>query len=427
MKNKIHILDKISKIEIRKKVDYFLDKDDMLLRHSLAITFANIFAMVINYFYQLITGRLLGPENYSIFGSLVAITYIFSVFGGVINTSIAKFSSEFKNDYGKIKTIFLKYSAKLLLLGIFSLAIFSLLIPTISRYLGIESYLLILMIGVLIPISLLSSLYAGIMRGLQTFYKYSILTILHPILKFIIGIPLIIFGFSVFGALSGFVFSSVLICLISFLFLIFLLRYESKKVESKEIIKYSLPVLIISLCITAMINLDIILVKALFSEKEAGLYIASSTLMKVIFWISGSIIFVMFPKISSNKEIAKRVLKNTLLYIFSFSSLFLLFVALFSDFATVFTFGEEFKEASHLLLPFGIAILIVSLNQVIANYSLALGNSVRFTSISFIFFSIIQFLLIAVIHSSLLIVIYDIIFTNALLFVLLSFKLNVFR
>ncbi|MEM5835089.1 MAG: oligosaccharide flippase family protein [Candidatus Aenigmatarchaeota archaeon] len=427
MDNKISIMDKISIAEFRKKVDNFLDKDDMLLRHGLAIAFANTLAMLINYFYQLITGRLLGPASYSIFGSLVAITYIFSVFGGVINTSIAKFCSEYKDDYGKIKTIFLRYSVKLLLISFFSFAIFYLLSPLISRTLGIDSYILIIMIGILIPISFLFSLFSGIMRGLQMFYKYSILTILHPILKFAIGIPLLILGFGVFGALFGFVSSSILICILSFLFLTFLLTSESMKIESKEIIKYSFPVLIISLCINSMINLDIILVKAIFSETEAGFYIASSTLMKVIFWIAGSIIFVMFPKISSNKEKAKDILKSTLLYIISFSIIVLIFVALFSDFATIFTFGKEFANASPLLLPFGIAILIVSLNQVIANYSLAIGKNVTFSSLSFIIFSIIQFLLIYLLHSSLLMVIYDIIIANLMLFILLSFKMEIFK
>lgn len=427
MKNRISSVDKISANEFRKKVNEFLDKDEMLLRHSLTIAFANIFAMIINYFYQLISGRLLGPANYSIFGSLVAITYIFSVFGGVINTSIAKFCSDYKNDYGKIKTMFIRYSIRILFLGLLSFAIFSILTPIIHRNLGIDSSILILMIGILIPISLISSLFSGIMRGLQMFYKYSILTIVHPILKFIIGIPLLLLGFNVFGALFGFVFSSILICIISFLFLTFLLRYESKKVETREIIKYSIPVLLISLCINIIINLDIIMVKAIFSENEAGFYAASSTLMKVILWISGSILFVMFPKISNNKERAKYILKSTLLYFFSFSVLVIIFVALFSEFVTIFTFGKEFINASPLLFPFGIAIFFVSLNQIIANYSLALRKDVKFVSLSFLLFTIIQFLLIYTFNSSLLTVIYDIILANFFLFILLSFKINIFK
>lgn len=399
-----------------------LDKDEKLLKHSALVLSATMIGMIISYFYQLILGRLLGPAEYGIFGSLIAIVYIISVFSGTINTSITKFSSEFaaRKEYGKLKTLLVGYSTKLTLIGLLLFLVFSLFSTLIAGALGISSLLSIIIIGLLIPFSLLYAVITGLLRGLQMFTKYSLVSVVQPIAKFAIGIAFVFLGFGVLGAISGVVFSGIIVCIFSFTFLKFLLKEKAERVDKAEIVRYSFPVLVVSLCITLITNIDIILVKYYFFAIDAGLYVAASTLTKVIFWVAGSLITVMFPKVSEMKEKeieTKKMLTSTMLYIFVFSLLVMLPLLIAPDFITTIIFGHAFAEASKIMLPFAVAILLMSLNNIIVSYNLALKDTRGIYSL--IGATILEALLIIMFHDSLMTVVEILILSNLALFLAL--------
>ncbi|MCD6500398.1 oligosaccharide flippase family protein [bacterium] len=399
-----------------------LNKDEKLLKHSALVMSATMIGMVIGYFFQVFVGRMLGPADYGIFGSLISIMYIISVFGGTINTSIAKFSSKFKarKEYGKIKTLLVIYSSKLFMSGclIFMIILFS--SSWIAGILNIPTTLPIIILGLTFPLSFLQAVVGGLMRGLQMFKKYSIVSITGPVAKFIIGVGLVALGFGVAGAIAGLVFSGLIACLVSFIFFRFLLKEKMVKVPKTDILKYSLPVFIVILCITIMTNIDVILVKYFFSSESAGFYVAASTLTKVIFFVSGTLTTVMFPKVSDmheKKADTKKILRNALFYIFTFSALVIISLWISPYFITTMVFGHAFEQTSAIILPFAVAMTFASLSCVIVNYDLAM-KKMRIIYPLIIATGLEIFMIITV-HSLLLEVIKILIGVNALLFFML--------
>jgi len=393
--------------------------DQELFRYSFLMVFATMLAMIINYFFQVLVGRFLGPSDYGIFGSLMAILYLISVFGGAINTSITKISSEFfaKKEISKIKRVLTTYSFRLLILGS-SLAILLFLFSSyISNFLKTDEFFSIILLAISFPLTFLSSNLFGILRGMQRFKEYAFISVLQPIIKLALALILIFLGFKVSGAVGAVVISGFFVCGLAFYYLKDVLKEKGKRFDKTLLIKYSLPVFILSFCITAMINLDILLVKNLFSSEESGFYVAASTLSKIVFWISGSLIVVMFPKATSlnisEKSKARKIFRTTIIYTLIISFAFLFFTFLFPDFVIYFAFGENFLKASEIIFLFFVLMSLISIIQIILNYDLSIDKIKPIYILPiFVFFEI---LLIYLFHSSLIQVIKNLVLLNLFL------------
>jgi len=401
-----------------------LNKDECLLKHGVLVLLGTTASMILGYFFQVFAGRLLGPSDYGIFGSLAAILYIVSVIGGAITTSITKFASEFnaRKEMGKLKGMLVSYSLKSAALGAVIAAIFLPLSAGLANALRIEDPFLIVILAVIFPFSFVSAVLGGMLNGLQRFEQLSATQVLNSLVKLLFGIGLVLLGFGVLGAILGLVFASIATLSASLFFLRCLFKEKSESVSGVKIVSYSIPVLASTALLAIMVNADIILVKHFFPSRDAGFYVAASTLTKVILWASGALLIAMFPKVSDmnakNSSPAK-LLRSTLCYILllSFLTVALLFLA--PKWVTVLVFGERFEEASALMLPFAAAISLYSLSNAFIRYDLAVA---RF---SFLYplclASACEIALIALFHSSLLQVIHVLIAINALLLASLAY------
>lgn len=405
--------------------------DQELFRYSFLIVFATMLGMIINYFFQVIVGRFLGPSDYGVFGSLMAILYIISVFGGAINISITKISSEFfvKKETSKIKRIFKTYSLRLLIIGSILSFLFFLFSSSISKFLKTNEIFSIILLAISFPLTFVSSNIFGIMRGMQRFKEYAIISVLQPIIKLALALILISFGFKVSGAIGAIVVSGVFVCFFALYYLKDVLKEKEERFEKTLLIKYSLPVLILSFCITAMINLDILLIKNLFSSEESGFYVAASTLSKIVFWISGSLIIVMFPKTASlnisEKSKARKIFRTTIVYTLLISLAFLFFTFLFPDFVIYFAFGENFLKAGEIIFLFFVLMSLISIIQIILNYDLSIDKIKPIYILPI--FVIAEIFLIYSFHSSLLEIIKNLVLLNSfLLILLLAFNVREF-
>ena len=411
------------KRKIKAIIQDVIFSDQELFKYSFLIVFATLLGMIINYFFQVIVGRFLGPSDYGIFGSLIAILYIISVFGGAINTSITKISSEFfvKKEITKIKRILRIYSLRFIFIGFILAFLFSFFSSFISDFLKTNELFSIILLGISFPLTFLSSNLFGILRGMQRFKEYAIISVSQPIIKLALALILIFLGFKVSGAIGSVVISGVFVCILAFYYLKDVLKEKEERFDRSLLIKYSLPVFILSFCITAMINLDILLIKNLFSSEESGFYVAASTLSKIVFWISGSLIIVMFPKTASlnisEKSKARKIFRTTIVYTFLISLLFLFITFLFPEFVINFAFGKDFLKAGEIIFLFFVFMSLISISQIILNYDLSINNTKPIYILPIFVF--VEILLIYFFHSSLTQVIKNLVLLNFLLLIFL--------
>ena len=134
-----------------------LTEDREFLKHTGIMFIASIIAGACNYLYQIYMGRALGPEEYSVFGSLFAISYIMFVLTGTIQTSSTRFISKFigEGKTGNINYLLRGLLKRMFFLGIIIFIIFIFTSGWIASFLNIESTLPVIIVGSVFLFSLL--------------------------------------------------------------------------------------------------------------------------------------------------------------------------------------------------------------------------------------------------------------------------------
>ena len=80
---------------VRQFVKRHLSKDDNLLGHGLIIFLGSVVVNILNYVYQLLMGRLLGPADFAVLGALFALIYIVTFSFGAVRTVVMKYSADY--------------------------------------------------------------------------------------------------------------------------------------------------------------------------------------------------------------------------------------------------------------------------------------------------------------------------------------------
>jgi len=382
----------------------FLNKNRDFIKDNFTLFGSYFILNVMGYLFQFYSGRVLGPAEYGIFGSLLSIIYIIALPLNSIQTTIAKFVSNLKvkNEYNKISYLLRKSLIKISFVGIFFTVVFLLLSPFIASFLKIDNLTPLFVLSLFLFLSFTLPVVRGILQGLQRFKVLGMSMILEGISKVIFGIALIAIGFGVSGAIGGFVISYVFAFLIAAYFLINIFKRRSEKFYTKEIYKYSIPVLIILVSLTLFYTIDVILAKHFLESVEAGHYAALSLLGKIIFFGSLSVSMVMFSKTSEsfasdNKE-HKSLLIKSLLLVFSFGLVVTLFYLIFPGFSISILFGQEYLAIVNELWIFAVAMVLFSLAYILAFYNMSL-NRTKFVYLLLVF-NVLEAFLIVMFHET---------------------------
>jgi O-antigen/teichoic acid export membrane protein len=398
-----------------------------LIKGSSIIFTGAIVGGLFSYAFNMMMGRLMGPVNYGELTALLSLLMIVTVAGGAITTIAMRYSGELiaLGHFNALIKFFRFLSRNTLYLGLTLAVLGLILLKPIANFFSISEFLPIIIILLTVVLNLLVFVNKGILQGGQKFVDLTVANTIDPILRVVIGISLVKLGLGLSGAMMAIfiaVGSSYLVTLIP---LKKIFRLASDKVEKfsfdkKEIIAYSWPTLIAAILLVLSINIDIVLVKHFFSPEEAGLYAAVSTIAKIILYITGPIIAVMFPMISEQKtkgEKHYRVFLMSLLFTLVGSVVVLGLYVLAPGKIISILYGPKFVNYYYLLPQIGVAILFYSLINLIVNYYLAIKNFVFLWFFALILVA--QVVIISLWHPSLEAVVRVLILTLGGLFVLM--------
>jgi len=395
------------------------DRRNKLLKSGILFMMGGGLASIFNYLYQILMGRMLGPEKYAVLGSLFAILYFVQMSFGSITTVLSKYTSHLSaTDKKQELTYLAKKTVKAMLiigLGIFVFLIA--IIPWIRMLLKTENILGIIIVAAIGSLGLIGSSVTGMINGLQRFLQQNIISATSALIKLSLAVTLVLLGFAVNGALSAILIST----LFGITFGLFILRKtlfgkSEKKFNLKPIIKYFIPVFAANMIIGGMITIDQLLVKNMFSNIDTGYYIAAANLGRIIWFGSGFFISAMFPMITTNfarKKNTSKILKKALLYtsILSFSGVILYF-AIPNQIVNIL-YGNKY-HISYIIGFFGMSMAFYTLNIAFMNYNLAIHKY------NFIFAMLIailsQIFLILILHQTILEVVFACLAVNISLF-----------
>jgi O-antigen/teichoic acid export membrane protein len=215
---------------------------------------------------------------------------------------------------------------------------------------------------------------------------------------------LVVWGFGVKGALTGFVFSFLVATLLGLKLLpkeIFSSQ-PNEKIDFKPVYAFFLPTTVGLFCFASLINMDVPLVRHFFSSEETGIYSVAQLVGKIMFFLPSALSVVMLPKITNchMRDLdTKKLLGKNLFLAGSLLASLGVFIFIFPEFS-LSVLAKTFNPACiNLARLFVICMLFFSLSSILLTYFLSIKNFL------FIYMlaggALVQFVLINIFHSSL--------------------------
>ena len=370
-----------------------------LLQASSWLFAGGLIGGMLGYFFQIIMGRMLSVIEYGIFSAFMAIIALAGAplltLSMVVSRKVSSYRSE--KDASNRKHLYYVTTRKALLMGLVLVALLFFFIEHLEYFLKVESNIYFFLLSFGLFIAFPQSVNNAYLQGLQYFKWLSMSGILGTLLKIIIAVWFIWLGFGVSGALGGFVFSSLIMLIITYIILRPSLKGNKECVLDNDHLSFKsiMPVLLANIAFVTMTQIDIILVKYYFTEQDAGLYAAASILGKAVMYLPGSIALALFPMVAENYAVGKdsaHLLFQAVGVTAILSSAGALIYYFFGESIITVLYGVDYKVAGEILKYFGFAILPMALIFVAEHYLIAMSRVI----FAYLFMIIAPFQLLAI-------------------------------
>lgn len=352
---------------------------NQLITGSAVLFIGSSIASFGNYLFHLLMGRMLGPVDYGILSSLISLTYWFGVPMGALGLVVVRYVSSLrgKKEFGAISSFYFQLNKKLLVIGTAGFLLLLIVSPWLVSFLHFESSLPLFLIIISSLVGVYSTVNASFLQGFLRFGLMSVLGVVNILLKLLIAILLVYWGWRVLGAISAILATSLAGYLLAVFFILRLLekpKEKKKMIDTREIVKYAIPVFFSTLAFTSLYTTDVVLVRHFLPAQEAGFYAALSTLGKIIVFASGPIVSVMFPLVSEHHANGKKYINIfglslglVVLVCFGISLIYFLFPELMIR----ILFGNQYLAATPYLFLFAIFLSLYSLSSLLMNFYLS--------------------------------------------------------
>lgn len=378
-----------------------------------------------SYLYQIIMGRMLSFEDYGALNALFSLVTIAMVPGAAITLVVSKYvagynaaGEEFKIGYFLRKSLFY--------ISIFTAVVTAIglvLAPLIKSYLMLDKVSYVVLSVVTFAFTLLLPIPAGTVQGLKRFWELGLVNLLIHAARLVLGIVFVLMGYKLNGALGGLAAGYLIAAAVGFIIISKKFRIPEKKTIAlgrEEAVKYGVPVLIVTLCLAVLTNMDMIMIKHYFIPEEAGVYGAAVIFGRAIYYFPVAVVMAMFP-ITVEADVLKgdvyNSLKKALLYCGVICGGGVLLINLFPELIAKLFFGARYLSSIEYIKLLAIAMLPMCLLNVIVNFSLAI-NRVKLTVLSLIFGCISEYVLIVRYHAEVRQVLYVLIGVGIVLLIL---------
>lgn len=344
---------------------------------------------VFSYLLQIGLGHLLTIENFGVFNAFLSLLAIFSIPVGAISAALIKKASYLlaKNDFYMIRKLFWSFCKSSIIFGLINAALFVFLKEQISWYLKVNEPKLILVFSGVLATSFINTAPVAYLQGLLRFKAFAFVSVFSQFLRFAIPMILVYLGYGVSGAYGGLILVTILTFIISYFFLKKNLWAKSPnsntksnnlKTIYKELLISSVPILLTNLGIVMINNVDVIMVKHLFSPYQAGIYAGLVTMCKVFLFGASVIQTAMFPQIAhlyeSGANYKSRFLKFLFLQTLVVLAGFLVF-AIFPWLINYLMFGGKYSDSVPYMPLFAVFISIYIFITFFSMFLLAINKN----------------------------------------------------
>ena len=333
-----------------------------------------------NYLYNLILGRILGPEQFADAAVLITFLLVLSFVAMTFQLVTAKFSVLFEDDLFKsfISKVYKYAIASGISLGVL-IVIFS---KQLQQLFNTSSSDMFVVFGIGVPLYFLMSVNRGIYQGKKEFKLLSITYQTEMLSRLLITLCLLF----LLNIQSSLVIAIGI--LISFGFGLIPFKFKNIRFKSTVIIETSKTKLVRNFFIitafyefTQIIinNSDILLVKHYFESYEAGLYASLALIGRIVYFIAWMFVMLLLPTVVQLKKEGKAtapILFKYVGYIATIASIIILCCSLFPETAITLLFGKSYLAIAPLLWKYALATGLFAVSNIFAYYYLSLDRYV---------------------------------------------------
>jgi O-antigen/teichoic acid export membrane protein len=377
-----------------------------------------------NYLYNLLMGRILGPEAFADVAILITLLLVISFIAMTFQVVVSKFTVEFDaSEIASFKKWVMRRAISVgLILGA-STIVFS---KELQVFFNTSSSTMFLFFGIGIPVYFITSVHRGSLQGSNNF------TLLSGSYQMEMWVRLI-GTFALLFLLGLHPIESVAIAIaFSFVAGLFPWKQNTNKIKTlptlskaqKRQVKTFFFLTAFYECTQIICNnSDILLVKHFFDATESGLYASLALIGRVIYFITWMFVMLLLPKVVSLRkqgEATAPLLLNYVGYISVFASVTTALAFLFPQTAVLLLFGDAYTSIANLLGWYALATSLFAISNIFAYYFLSLDKYIPILCSGLM--GIAQVILIVCFHDSLFqVVLMQIIAMAVLLILQLSY------
>lgn len=353
-------------------------------KNSIVLFVLMMGANVCNYLFQIIVGNLMEVESYAQVNTVLAIVSVLSIPTTIIAMICARYIAinvATANEQGIVSVVqvLLKFTsmvALVLVLGVL------LSMSGITGIFALDSKWYVAGTLVMAIINLFFSITAGILQGMKQFFQYGVQTILMALGKLIFSVVLIWLGWSVFGVITAVIIGIVLAILYGLYYIGNYVRKafrhkEESSIDMIEFMKYAFGTIVAQGCVVALTSGDILLVKAYFPDREAGLYSSAMVIGKIAMYVATAVVAALFPMVVERHQQGKNtvsLLKKAMLYGGGVSVVCAIGMITLGRPVIGLLFGERYLGAIGFLPAVCIYVVPLTFITILMNYVLAVNK-----------------------------------------------------
>ena len=338
---------------------------------------ASVVAVGLNYVFLLATGRLLGSDDYGAFAALLGLLTLILLPTGAVQLAVSReISRRVALGDADGADAFSRATLRLgLLLTAPLVAIALVFVIPLRELLDIDSTAAVALAAVGLVAALVFPVAMGALQGYQRFHAVAVLYVLPFAVRLgLLGVIAAV-GYRVGGAMLAAIVGGIAAAALAVVLLRQPLRRSARTPRPAlgSFLRYLWPVVVGLIGLAVLTNIDLLVVKARFSD-DAGAYAAASAFARVAFFLPATILAVLFPRTAARQargEDTADILGRSLLVTAGFGGVLTLFYAMAGRGLVHTSFGADFASGGELLVPFTISMALFALANVLVGFHLS--------------------------------------------------------
>jgi O-antigen/teichoic acid export membrane protein len=344
-----------------------------LRRAALLVAPAMAVANGLNYAFNVVMSRELGPADYGALGALLAVVLVGTVPGVALQAVVARYTALARDDaiaglWAAVVVAVLGVGAVLGLLTVIAS-------PGVRAFMHLDSLAPCLWLAVaLLPLPLLSAVH-GMLQGREWFGALAAVLLVDAAGRLVIGFGLVHGGFGVGGALAGSAAGSVTAVLVA------LPRLRARLARgwrrrpalggagAREIGTAAVGILGLLL----LANVDVLLARHYLAREASGLYAAGAMLTKVAYWAPQFVVTVVFARLVVTAD-RRRLLARSATAVAGLGAALVLGSALAPELVARLSFGQAYLGVGPALPLFAALGTGLALVQLVLFSGLAMAD-----------------------------------------------------